>query len=628
MKHFTKLFVAIAMMMVAISANAKVEQVHATFESPTNTNTTWNGETKTFTWSTTYYNQLRNIGLPNGDITKYKKLVVDCKMVTGTQFRILFYKGGSNLTLYAKDGINEFIIKDELEKVAPNDYNEYMLQCDEICLSGDNGTAPGEAIINDVYLETYDDEGVKTYATFESPTNTNTTWNGETKTFTWSTTYYNQLRNIGLPNGDITKYKKLVVDCKMVTGTQFRILFYKGGSNLTLYAKDGVNEFIIKDELEKIAPNDYNEYMLQCDEICLSGDNGTAPGEAVINSVYLETYPENESVDIPEIQYEEDPGRPEGDFVDFKEAFPSLQPRIGLGTDSHPIVLGNGDVVVGQRNQDVIADLSEYNKLTIVTSPNMKLVLYMNHEVAAQQNAGDYAAGDAGKYVFMDVQADENGLIEVDLTQFEKKNLNCICLPWDNSNKGTVWYLLLSKDEPIFDFNAMDVATSDNDGSTAGDITSSVSLTKGGVSMTISVAEEGKTPNRYWGTAKGPQLRMYSGCIVMDAPEGKAITKVEVDNGRWNADNAFNGTIPGLGEWTGNSTNVVLAIAGNTQMNKIIVTLADKNDETTTYEELPTAINTAKAAAVKGEVFNLAGQKLAAPVKGFNIIDGKKVLVK
>ena len=63
-------------------------------------------------------------------------------------------------------------------------------------------------------------------------------------------------------------------------------------------------------------------------------------------------------------------------------------------------------------------------------------------------------------------------------------------------------------------------------------------------------------------------------------------------------------------------------------MNKIIVTLADKNDETTTYEELPTAINTAKAAAVKGEVFNLAGQKLAAPVKGFNIIDGKKVLVK
>ena len=129
---------------------------------------------------------------------------MDCSIKSGEKFRILFYKGGSNLTLYAVDGVNEFVIKDELEKVAPNDYNEYLLACDEICLSGNNGAAPGEAVINDVYLETYDDEGAKTYATFEAPSNTNTTWNGETKTFTWSTTYYNQLRNIGLPSGDIS----------------------------------------------------------------------------------------------------------------------------------------------------------------------------------------------------------------------------------------------------------------------------------------------------------------------------------------------------------------------------------------------------------------------------------------
>ena len=489
MKHFTKLFTAIAVFMIAVVANAKVEQVHATFENPSNTNTSWDAETKTFKWTTTYYNQLRNIGLPSGNITKYKKLVVDCKIISGEQFRILFYKGGSNLTLFAKDGVNEFIIKDELEAIAPNDYNEYLLECTEICLSGNNGAAPGEAVINDVYLETYDDEGEKVYATFENPSNTNTSWDAETKTFKWTTTYYNQLRNIGLPNGDITKYKKLVVDCKIVSGEQFRILFYKGGSNLTLYAKDGVNEFIIKDELEAIAPNDYNEYLLECTEICLSGNNGAAPGEAIINEVYLETYPENESVEIPQIEYEEDPGKPAGDFIDFTEAFPSLQPRIGLGNDGHPIQLGNGDVVVGQRNTEVIADLAEYSSLTIVTSPNMKLVLYMNHEVAAQQNAGDYAEADAGKYVFMDVQADENGLINVDLTQFEKKELNCIALPWDNSNKGTVWYLLLTK-----------------------------------------------------GTA--------------------------------------------------------------------------------------TAINSTKAVAVKNEVFNIAGQKLAAPQKGFNIIGGKKVLVK
>jgi hypothetical protein len=246
-------------------------------------------------------------------------------------------------------------------------------------------------------------ETEKVHATFENPTNTNTTWNAETKTFTWSTTYYNQLRNIGLPTGDISGYRKLVVDCEIKSGNRFRILFYKGGSNLVLYAQDGVNEFILADTLKALYPDNYNEFLLACDEICLSGDNGSAPGEVVINAVYLETYPQGELPDIPEITYEEDPGKPAGDFVDFTEAFPSLQPRIGIGADEHPIVLGNGDVVVGARSKNVIADLSAYSKLTFVTSPKMKLVLYMNHEVDAQQNAGDYAEGDAGKYVFMDL---------------------------------------------------------------------------------------------------------------------------------------------------------------------------------------------------------------------------------
>ena len=122
-------------------------------------------------------------------------LVVDCTIKSGDQFRVLIYKGGSNKTLYASNGVNEFILADTLKALYPDDYNEFLLGCDEICLSGNNNAAPGEAVINDIYLETYDDEGEKVYATFENPSNTNTTWNSETKTFTWSTTYYNQLRN-------------------------------------------------------------------------------------------------------------------------------------------------------------------------------------------------------------------------------------------------------------------------------------------------------------------------------------------------------------------------------------------------------------------------------------------------
>lgn len=474
------------------------------------------------------------------------------------------------------------------------------------------------------------------HATFASPSNTNAVWHSDTRSFTWTQSYYNQVRNIGLPSGNISNYKKLVIDYEFISGDRFRILFYQGGSNIAAFVNqngaywddaftkqvaatsNGVVEIPIYEFLSQ-ASGYSTDFILNATEICLSGLGNS--GEVKINDIYVETYaPGDEKPSIVAEEEEQKPDKPEGNYVDLTEAFPSLNPALEKK-------LGNGELVVGARNQDVIANLSEYTNLTIVTSPNLKLVLYMNHEVAAQQNAADYAEGDAGKYVFMDVQADENGIINVDLTQFEKRELNCICLPWDNSNKGTVWYILLTEDAPIFDFNAMDVATSDNDGSTAGDITSSVSLRKGGVTMTISAAAEGATtPNRYWSTAKGPQLRMYSGHIVMDAPEGKAITKVEVDNGRWNNNNAINGEAGYV--WEGNSTNIVIDIAGNSQMNKITVTLADKNDETTTYEGLPTSINTTKAVAEKSEIFNIAGQKLVAPMKGINIIGGKKVLVK
>ena len=492
MKKITQSFLTLLLLMVmgVVSANAKTEKVHATFEGTYATDqATWDGTTKTMTWKASWSNQVKSIGLPKGDISKYKKLVVDIDIKSGDQIRILFYKGGSNKTLYASNGVNEFIIADTLKALYPDDYNEFLLACDEICLSGNNKVGSGEAVINDVYLETYDDEGEKVYATFEGTYATDqATWDGTTKTMTWKASWSNQVKSIGLPKGDISKYKKLVVDIDIKSGDQIRILFYKGGSNKTLYASNGVNEFIIADTLKALYPDDYNEFLLACDEICLSGNNKVGSGEAVVNSVYLETYPENESVEIPDIVYEEDPGKPTGDFIDLTEVFTSLQPRIGLGSDGHPIQLGQGDVVVGQRAKDVVADLAGYSKLTMVTSPNLKLVLYMNHEVAAQQNAGDYAEADAGKYVFKDLQADENGIIEVDMTQMEKKELNCIALPWDNTNKGTVWYILLEKGEaePEPATFAITIAATEN-GTVSADVENAAEGDK--VTLTITPAE-------------------------------------------------------------------------------------------------------------------------------------------
>ena len=460
----------------------------------------------------------------------------------------------------------------------------------------------------------------KVYATFASPTNTAATWDKENSSFKWSQPTYNQIRNIGLPKGDISDYKKLVIKCDFISGDVFRILFYSGGANATIYVnkseESNVYEFNIYDEVKKAKGDAAPDYILNCDEICLSG--GGNAGEVKVHEMYLETYAPGEEKPQLVVEEEVKPAKPEG-YVDFTEAFPSIQPTLEKK-------IGNGALIVGQRTKDVVADLSDYSKLTIVTSPPLKVVLYMNHEIDAKQNANEYTEEETGKYVFMNLQADDKGIIEVDLTQFEKRDLNCIAMPWDNDNVGYVWYLLLTKDEPVFDFNAMDVATSAN-GDTSGDILEPLYITKGNVTMMVSPAEEGATTqNRFWSTNNGPQLRMYSGTIVMDAPEGKAITKVEVIYGKWHNDNMINGMAGAT--WEGNSTNAVIDIAGNTQMNKIVVTLADKNEETTTYGNLPTAINTTKATAAKAEIFNLAGQQLTAPVKGINIIGGKKVLVK
>lgn len=160
-----------------------------------------------------------------------------------------------------------------------------------------------------------------------------------------------------------------------------------------------------------------------------------------------------------------------------------------------------------------------------------------------------------------------------------------------------------------FDFNASNHAVSAS-GSNAGDITADEIIVEGGVTMTITPNGSG-TPNRYWGTNNGPQLRMYGGTMTLVAPEGKAIVKVEYANGKWETTNTINGVVAAEGVWEGNSTNVVLAVAKNTQMDKVVVTLADANDETTTYTQKSIA-NTEETAYTVAEAIQLidAGEAL------------------
>ena len=382
-----------------------------------------------------------------------------------------------------------------------------------------------------------------------------------------------------------------------------------------------MNEFIIKDELEAIAPNDYNEYILACDEICLSGSGAIAPGEVIINSVYLETYPENEQVDIPEIQYEEDPGRPVGDYIDLTTAFPSLQPRIGIGQDSHPIVLGNGEVIVGARSKNVIADLSPYSKMTLVTSPNLKVVIYMNHEVDAQQNAGDYDEGDAGKYVFLNTQADENGIIEVDLTAYDKQDLNCICLPWDNSNKGTVWYILLTEATGAN-------VTIGSSGYATFSSTKAVTIPDGVEAYAAKVQDNKVVLTKVDAVPANTAviLKATAGNYSLPYAENAAAI-AENDLLVSNGTVAGDGTIYVLADGTKGVGFYKLADGEKVPAGKAYLKITSTAREFIGFDGA-TGIETVKTAKAEEGIFNLQGQRLMKAQKGLNIINGKKFLVK
>ena len=295
-----------------------------------------------------------------------------------------------------------------------------------------------------------------------------------------------------------------------------------------------------------------------------------------------------------------------------------------------------GDASVGELNW---ADLTGYDKLIIATVGDVKPRLCMNRLVKDGQQAAtqeeskmlDINPNNGNTWSTEKYETIEDNIFTIDLkaivADYTFARLHSI-----KGQGGNVLItdLLLVKSaaapvaaEATFDFNAMDVPTSTND-SNDGEIVESKTIVENGVTMIITPADpDNKTPNRFWGTAKGPQLRMYSGLMSIVAPEGKAITKVVFDNAKWNADNTINEVAAATGEWEGNTDGIMLYIAGNTQFNKVTVTLTDKDANT-----VATGIQELKTTQAKQGIYDLMGRRVAQPVKGLYIVNGKKVMVK
>lgn len=136
--------------------------------------------------------------------------------------------------------------------------------------------------------------------------------------------------------------------------------------------------------------------------------------------------------------------------------------------------------------------------------------------------------------------------------------------------------------------------------SNEGDFNEATTCTVDGIAVTVSAKEEGITNANRIRTSSA-RLRMYSGTLTVQAPEGKQISKIEIAQKKWNANNKVdNGTLDTKGNWTGSANKVVYSIAGNTQIKTMTVTL----DNGGTTPQPPVVITYTDVASVKDLLAN------------------------
>ena len=115
-----------------------------------------------------------------------------------------------------------------------------------------------------------------------------------------------------------------------------------------------------------------------------------------------------------------------------------------------------------------------------------------------------------------------------------------------------------------------------------GDFTKATTCTVDGIKVTISKKTSGNNENRIW--TSSPRLRMYSGTMTIEAPEGKKISDISFELKKWaERNNSDVGTLT-AGKWKGDANKVVVTIAGNTQIKSLTVTLAGT---VITYTDVP-----------------------------------------
>jgi hypothetical protein len=244
----------------------------------------------------------------------------------------------------------------------------------------------------------------------------------------------------------------------------------------------------------------------------------------------------------------------------------------------------------------------------------------MNHEIDAKQNPTEYTPEEEGKYVCQDFQADENGILEIDLTAYDKQDLNGIVLPWDNNNKGTVWYILLTQFGESVTIGEAGYATFSS--------TKAVNIPDGVEAYAADLQGEKVV------LTKVDAVPANTG-VILKAAAGKYVLPFAES-----ADAIVTDLLVSDGSITGNASTIYVLAKAEKGIGFYKLANEKKVEAGKAYLEIAGSargfigfegatgineVNVNKAAAKTGKIYNLNGQIVSKPSKGLFIVDGKVV---
>ena len=683
MRKFTKMMLTLALLVGAVGGvnSVKAEKKNLTFSTADYCAASWNSSTNTLTWGSGGWNSAWTFMTANdinGDLSSWTLLHLNAKNFTNSsaeELTVVFKKNdGSNPP---SGPTKEFVVSPDANGDINIDLtNVEWGDCDitniqDLTIYGGarvDNTIDASVVITDAYLEKPDQEDEeRVYATFENPTGID--WDADNMTFSWSSQYGNQLHNIGLPSGNLTSYEKLVIDCQILSGDGYRFMFYatnKGttAGGTTIITDSGKHEYKLSDF------NMDTDYLTKCSEICLSGYNGS--GSVKVNSVYLVKAKDPLAGPKSVLMEVITAAKLVNSFAKTSESFAALTTAItngeteyanaeataeslaaaataindaiaglvlkdgyvklttdmyhewtGIGDDA--TIKGNGGCALNLNVDDgmlygnVSVKWDQYAK--IIDGKNLVILGTAGMSFGARTDRKEVGVdgGDAngGGLTTLNIALDEDGIGICDISDKAKLRINAIKR---SSGSGIVTDLLV-------EFKPRTVTVG-----TAGYTTFSPDLNVRATGVTAYAA---KYENGKLNLTAVTEVPAGAGIIIEAAEGSYDLPVIE------SADALDNDLLVSDGTVTGNGN--IFALANGTQgvgfykvangqavpAGKAYLNIAAEAREFIGFGGEATGIKMVEnAAANNGEVFNLAGQRVAQPTKGLYIMNGKKVVIK